>query len=324
MKNNLLDRLILLGGPPRSGSTYLAESANSHPQIMTVIDDHRFECWTLYYYKTRLGLVTDIREGHEEADNIRTKLQARMFDEKKQSLMGVAHSDKTASFPTSALPIRPDGEAPNRMDEKLLRHDVPLDLLQDNIQLCMKSPEISFILPQLARALPSARFIIVYRPIIEIAESMFRKGHTVKLPIYHKRWDLERDAAGKLIPPPGVPTYWHDRWSDESTPVFLRCLIYAASYMLALEEGIQAILAEDTQRILVYDHSHLRARAGQVFQSIAGFLSVDAAGFAQAQQDLRERPPQISDELLEQYKKFEAELDLAGISARIEAFDNIK
>ncbi len=61
--DDILKRLILIGGPPRSGTTFAARSLNFHPQIMTAIDDLVYESWCLYYYRTRTGLVQMLRNG---------------------------------------------------------------------------------------------------------------------------------------------------------------------------------------------------------------------------------------------------------------------
>ncbi len=316
MTKNITDRLILIGGPPRSGTTFIAESLNTHPKIMTVIDDHRYECWTLYYYKTRVGLVQKIRSGKASKNQIPAALEKRIL--KKDLITGVAPSEKINSFPNSLPPKRPD-EPPNYTDKLLLRRDVPIDFFKKDMFLCMKSPEISFVLPQLAQALPQTKFILVYRPIIEIAESMYRKAQLVKLPIYHKRWSKEKDQNGELIPPPGIHTCWRDAW--KTAPDFHRCMIYAASYMRALETGLSHI---PNERLLFYDHSMLRKHPRWVFAAIANFLGVEPHGFESAIRGLKEGEPQISYNLKIEYEKMEEELDLKSLYASIEALDSLK
>ena len=63
--NDILNRLIFIGGSPRSGTTFAAQSLNHHPNIMTAIDDHVFECWRLFYYRTRVGLIQQIRDSRQ-------------------------------------------------------------------------------------------------------------------------------------------------------------------------------------------------------------------------------------------------------------------
>ena len=304
--DDILNNLILVGGPPRSGTTFAARSLNLHPVIMTAIDDQVYESWGLYYYRTRTGLVQKLRNGGCGAVEIHQALKEHLF--RNGCLVGIAPSEKTAGCPRSPLPLRPDTGATTRADLKLIRHSLPLSAFRDDWQLCLKSPEISYILPQLAAALPGARFVIVYRPLIEIAESMLRKGHTVKgFPVFHRRWRDETDDDGRPIPPPGVPQEWAGLWPAASD--FQRCVINAASYMRALAAGLAAL---EDKRCFVYNHACMREKAAVLFQRLAEFLQVDAAGFQGALKALRHEPPGIAPELAAEYEAMEQKLELSG------------
>ena len=284
--DDILKRLILIGGPPRSGTTFAARSLNFHPQIMTAIDDLVYESWCLYYYRTRTGLVQMLRNGACGAVEIQQVLKEHLV--RDGSVAGVAPSEKTSGYPRSPLPLRPDAAA-TRADLKLIRHDVPLSAFRDDWQLCLKSPEISYILPQLAAALPGSHFVIVYRPLVEIAESMYRKGHTVKsFPVFHRRWAGEMGADGRLVPPPGVPQEWAGMWHAVSD--FQRCIINAASYFRGLVNGLSAI---ERERFLVYNHARMRSNPVAVFQQLAVFLRVEPTGFQGAMAALRDDTPAI-------------------------------
>lgn len=314
--NDISDRMVLVGGPPRSGTTFAARSLNLHPDIMTFIDDHRYECWTLYYYKTRTGLVRQMRENKVLAEDIRKIIFKRMI--KENHFWGIASSEKTAPFPLAPIPIRSDSP-PTKQDLKLIRRNVPLRFFHNGMYLCLKSPEISFVLPQLAQALAKARFVIVYRPLIEIAESMFRKGNEVKMPIFHNRWNLERDINGELIPPPGVPGYWHELWKRGSD--FYRCILYAASYTGALIEGINKI---SPKRVFVYNHLDLRKEPLQVFANLADFLGVDSSGFNYAVSELQKTDPEIEPGLKSEYERIESRLNLKTLAAGMESLNSFK
>jgi hypothetical protein len=244
-----------------------------------------------------------LRNGARGAVEIQQLLKEHLV--RDGCLVGIAPSKKTADCPRSLLPLRPDAGA-THADMKLMRHSVPLSAFRDDWQLCLKSPEISYVLPQLAAALPGARFVIVYRPLIEIAESMLRKGHTVKgFSVFHRRWRDETDADGRPMPPPGVPQEWAGLWLAASD--FQRCIINAASYIRALAEGL-AVLEE--KRYFVYNHAHMREKGGVLFQRLAEFLQVDAAGFQGALGELRHESPAIAPELAAEYEAMEQKLEL--------------
>lgn len=295
-EHRLADRLILVGGPPRSGTTFAVRCLNAHPQVMAAIDDHVYECWALYYHPSRIGLVADLRHRPvtraECLDRLENHLLAGDY------LAGVALSDKTAGLSPSPPRTRPDhGAIPP--DKKTIRFQFPLARFREDSYLCLKSPEISFVLPELAALLPDARFILVYRPLLEIAESMFRKGTNVrKVAVYHRRWRNETDGAGLPVFPPGVPAEWQTAWSGVTD--FQRCLLYAASYMRAMIRDIGQVPAN---RLLLYNHADMRSNPEQVFARWAKFLDIPAPGFHQAGgTGLKTDIPVISDHMEQEYR----------------------
>ena len=93
----ILDKIIFVGGPPRSGTTYAVKSLNLHPAFVAAIDDHVYECWGLYYNRDRTGLVQELRSRQlipEEAQRI---LKEHLIVD--DQLIGVASSEKTKGFP---------------------------------------------------------------------------------------------------------------------------------------------------------------------------------------------------------------------------------
>jgi len=294
--SRLADRLVLVGGPPRSGTTFAARCLNAHPQVMTAIDDHVYECWALYYYRNRTGLVADLRTRPVTRAECLERLGNYLVD--GDYLAGVAPADKTAGLSPSPPRTRPDrGAIPP--DLKTVRFQFPLAKFREDSYLCLKSPEISFVLPQLATLLPDARFIMVYRPLLEIAESMFRKGENVRLlAVYHRRWRNETSESGLLLPPPGVPEEWRAAWSGVTD--FQRCLVYAASYMRAMIRDIGQIPAN---RLLLYNHAAMRSNPDRVFARWAKFLDIAAAGFDQAGgTGLKTGVPVIPDHMEREYR----------------------
>lgn len=309
---DILNGLVLVGGPPRSGTTFAARSLNAHPHLVTAIDDHVYECWALYYYRTRVGLVQDIRTRSREITGEEVNRRLREHLVSGGGLAGIAPSVKTDGCPSASLPVRPDTH-PIQADSALNRYFFPLDRFGEGWRLCLKSPEISYVLPQLAAFLPGAKFVLVYRPVVEIAESMYRKGLTVKkVSIFHKRWDSERDDAGVLVPPPGVPVEWFDLWRRVSD--FQRCVIYAAAYLRAVVEGVKQL---PVGRVFVYDHTHMRECPGEVFGELASFLGVEESGFRPAVEELKVKAPEISIELIDSLKEIEEALGLKELMKEI-------
>lgn len=310
---DIIDRTIFVGGPPRSGTTFATKSLNQHPSIVAAIDDHVFENWGLYYYRDRVGLVQDLRTNQTNTEQVKKNLEHYLFTE--HHLIGAAPSEKTrhnsqlAKINTHYAPtIR------STSDEHLGRFEIPLEHFAEDWQLCLKSPEISFVLPQLAQCFPESRFVLVYRPIYEIAESMFRLGHTVKtFPVFHQRWRLERDSIGLFIPPPGVPAEWYVLWQDASA--FKRCVLYAASYIRAIVDGVQQL---DNNRYFIYNHAALRDQPEAVFSRLAQFLGVDSRGFLSAGQQLNSEEPTLHAQLMEEYTAIETELNLKPLIEKLQ------
>jgi hypothetical protein len=296
---DLLDRLIFIGGPPRSGTTFAARCLNLHPRLMTAIDDHVYESWSLYHYPTRTGIVERLRR--EPADGLREAVRdslARTLAE-GGSLRGVAPSPKTAGCAPAPFAPLTAGSSAVPLNLNLERYAFPLSRFEDDWRLCLKSPEISFVLPALASCFPEAKFVIVYRPLREIAESMYRSGQTVKrVPVFHARWKDETDGRGRVVPPPGVPAGWDEPWRRASG--FQRCVIYAASYLSRLALDAPRLPRE---RRLAYDHARLRREPVETLRRLANFLGVEEAGFDAARSQLKPSVPSLDSGLDAEYSE---------------------
>jgi hypothetical protein len=309
---DIFNRTVFVSGPPRSGTTIAARVLNTHPSIFNYIDDHVHECWALYYYRTRVGLVQDIRTGQMAKEEAWERLQAHLIQDHR--LQGVAPSSKTKHMPDAPPPLRP-GQPASEADKKLRRHSVGFDTLPANWRLCLKSPEISFVLPQMAELFPEAVFVLAYRPVVEIAESMVRKGRTVKkVAVYQRRWREEKNSAGSLAPPPGIPEKWQWLWNDVSD--FKRCAIYAASYLESLVDGLNKL---DPSRFFVYNHSNFRTQPEQILQAIAAFLKLPAAGFNGISGMLDAGAPHIPVELTAELSELEDTLKVKQLETSIKS-----
>jgi len=374
----ILERLILAGGPPRSGTTLLAMLLNSHPHIATAIDNSVYESWALYYYRSRQGLVQQLRTRNMPPDEIRSFLLQNLI--KDNYVYGIAPSQKTAPYPAVPPPIRPDSEDANRerielkpsssrqlklalkqlrggeslLERKealltardlprqivvafkrfvhklaltsqptgthqgLTRYRLPVALFRAELHLCLKSPEIVFVLPQLTTALPKAKFVLVYRPVIEIAESMYRKGFEWQLPSYHRRWRQELGENGNMVAPPGVPPAWQELWKVVSD--FQRCVIYATSYLRAMVLGLLTI---QPSRVFVYSHAKLRSKPWVVLEPLAQFLDVDYRGFQDAVRIVRNDAPVIPYDLVTQYEEIESQIGIRNWVAQVANSDTV-
>jgi hypothetical protein len=318
----ILRNIIFVGGPPRSGTTFAVKSLNLHPGFVAAIDDHVYECWGLYRYRDRVGLVHDLRTRQVSPAEAQSALKNHLIEDGR--LVGAAPSGKTSAYPP-ALKADPPSPGPLRslLDQDLLRQDIPLEKFSGAWRLCLKSPEISFVLPQLADHFPDAKFVLVYRPLIEIAESMFRIGNLVsRFPVFHKRWMLEKESSGEWIPPPGVPAEWHGLW--QSVSGFQRCVVYGASYLRGLLQGIGEVAPD---RYFVYNHASLRNSPGRIFQQLAEFLLVEASGFQMAEAQLHRESPLIPEREKREYAEMEREMALnqlmqqmASVSASIRPY----
>jgi|GEM_PF-2369496 len=309
---SVLNKLILTGGPPRSGTTILAKTLNAHPRIVTMIDDLVYECWALYYYRNRTGLIDDIRQGRTDPEQAGLTLWRHLVRRKR--LYGVAPSEKTAGLALAKPPERPDGELPNHQDLILERYVMPLAELDRLQYICLKSPELSFHLPEMAQLFPAARLVISYRPVIEIAESMFRKGLTVTdVRVFWARWQEETDDRGVLRAPPGVLPRWQALWPDVSD--FDRCAIYAASYLWAIATGLAQLPRE---RYLLYDHSLFRRRPQQVLPLLADFLDINEEGFASTYTRISKARPDVPRDMLGRLDALREVLALDDLDRRLQ------
>jgi hypothetical protein len=347
---DILDRLILAGGPARSGTTLLAKLLNAHPQIVTAVDTvGAHESWALYYYPWEIGLVQELRGRALTSQQVQAYLLDHLI--KDGELWGVAPSEKVTRYPEAGPAIHPDPppdlpiynrppppftptlvwrirravrnrfrhKPPPKTPQQRPRYRVPVDRLRDEWRLCLKSPEISFVLPQLAAALPGAQFIIVHRPVTEIAESMYRKGFEWGPPYaYHKRWEQAVSPDGRAIPPPGVPEVWHDRW--QTATAFQRCVMYAASYMRAIALDVPRIAPGS---VFVYDHTLLRTEPQRVMLAVAAFLQVAVDGFAAAHKTIRDDVPVLAADLQREYDTVRDTVEVAHWEEQIAALDGV-
>lgn len=307
-----LDRLVLVGGPPRAGTTFLARTLNAHPALAVAIDNAVYESWALYRYRFRSGLIAELQQRELTAREARMTLADSLV--RDGEVWGVAPSDSVEDCPLVPAPRRPAEPVvgggrglvgalrrmfrrivPHRGD--IVRHRVPLHRFQDGrLRLCLKSPEVTLALPGLGRAFPDAQFLVVYRSALEIAESMFRKG--VEWPLaFQKRWANERDETGRRVPPPNVWPDWRPLWGDVTD--FQRCLLVAASYLRVLARDAGELATSG--RLFLYDHDELRTDAAAVLERLAGFLGVDAAGFQWGRERVRGDHPDVPSGMRAEY-----------------------
>jgi len=329
----IFQNMIFAGGPPRGGTTLLARLLNSHPEICTHIDNNVYECWRLYYYRNRTGLIKLLRTNEINGHEVKKYLADHIISDGYVS--GLALSNKIKSMPPAPDPVRPDGEhlsetepvdlrsrlknmlatrIRRKKDKKEIdsasdpvkqRRVIPAGDFIRNYRLCLKSPEVVFVLKPLAEHFPDAKFVISYRPIMEIAESMYRKGFEWNLPSYHRRWRVETDANGEAVAPPGVPEEWCNLWKSASD--FERCVIYATSYMRAIAENIPTLSSE---KVLVYDHKKFRSEPESVTSKLSSFLGLQHNFEKSFFINIKNEEPTICGELKNKYKRFLSSLDV--------------
>jgi hypothetical protein len=324
----------------------MASILNEHPECVTAIDNTVYESWGLYYYRLRTGLVQEIRNNAITSRDAPEYLLRHLV--RNGSLYGVAPSNKVLSYPVADAPglpagnrlsedsragepadARPGKEPPRgwprfltarrRKRTRVVRYCVPLDLFETRFSLCLKSPEITFVLSELAESFRSAKFVLVYRSLIEISESMYRKGLEWSLPSLHKRWSREFDESGRLAPPPGVPMEWHSLWRTATD--FQRCVLYGASYLRGLVLAVPEI---SPTRVFVYDHADLREDPSTVLSRLGRFLGVDAHGFEASLDAIRKDVPIISPRFREEYKEIDSNIGVSSWLDRVAMLDTFR
>lgn len=300
----LIENAVFIGGMPRSGTTFLARSLNSHPQFVVSADDHVLESWGLYYYRSRVGMVDGLRRGTLRGETAIQNLEGHLFN--TGALLRAVPSDKVSSFPLSAPPVRPDGDPE--------RHEVPLVSFPSSWRLVLKSPEITYALEDLAGLLPAARFVMVYRPLAEVAESMYRMGERVKkVKIFHRRWQDEKDETGRLVPPPGVPPEWGAIWSEVTD--FQRCVINGASYLKALAQTCDLL---PVTQVFFVNHRDLRKDPVTFFSSLARFLGVDDSGFEETAKQVARKFPALAPSLTTELELLLGRLSIDRLTEKLE------
>lgn len=310
----LLERIIFVSGPPRSGTTFAVKSLNHHPAFIAAIDDHVYECWGLYYYRQRCGLVHEMRIRSVKKAETEEILGRHLFHD--DHLISAAPSEKTKNFTEVPESLsRYPGSIRSVLDRDVIRYSVPLTHFSAEWRICLKSPEISFVLPQLADVFPQAKFVLVYRPIIEIAESMYRTGNMViRFPVYHRRWVEEKKESGELMPPPGIPEEWNTLWQKATD--FQRCVMYASSYVRAILQGVARIKSD---RYFIYNHKDLLKDPASIFGPMAEFLAVDISGFKKAKEMLKADDNWISAQLISQYSEIDQDLSADSLMHQMES-----
>lgn len=146
----IFDRLILAGGPPRSGTTLLAKILNTHDHIVTAIDKLMYESWALYYYRTRKGLCARLRS--EDLDVVQIGQHIIDYFYEGGFVLGIAPSRSVEDCGEARQ--RPNPVLGNRFPpwqtggatqhDPLGRRDVPYTRFRSELWLCLKSWEISF------------------------------------------------------------------------------------------------------------------------------------------------------------------------------------
>jgi hypothetical protein len=195
-----------------------------------------------------------------------------------------------------------------------------LEHFKKNWYLCLKSPEISHVLPQLADCFPETKFVLVYRPIIETAESMYRIGNLVKIfPVFHSRWKQEIKETGELIPPPGIPEEWFELWNSVSD--FQRCILNTASYIRSLIEGLKKL---SWKRFFLYNHNDLSPNPEKIFSDLAAFLGVAAEGFSPALKNIRVNNTDTPETLKKEFRQLEKKLNIIKLYEKLVSLNTLK
>jgi hypothetical protein len=304
---SIFDHLILAGGPPRSGTTLLAQLLSVHPQLALAGDNRAYESWGLFRYANYSGLVEELRSGRLRDEEARRYLYRHISRE------GWVNRVVPSPFLADNQRAVPDPPV-----NGVARFKLPVEDFGPNLKLCLKSPEISFVLPQLATLFPSARFVLVYRPVIEIAESMYRKG--IEWPnAYHRRWNSERDASGNLIVPVNTPADLAPLWDQVTN--FQRCVIRATAFLRAMLEGAEALSAD---RVYIYYHPRLRERPSQVLSDLAAFLGISPDGFGFSERLIRADRPNLPAEQIREFEEVSTLLGLDRCMALAEALGNCR
>ncbi len=316
-KNSVLRRLLFLGGPPRSGTTILARILNQHPQIMTIIDDHVFEFWGLYDYSTHSGLVSQIQNRPVSRTYARNFLWRNI--KAGRWLNGAAPSQKTLGLPPSPPPER-SGSPLLPAGRKTIRYKYPISKIKNLRYISIKSPEISLVLPELSSLFPESSFILTYRPLEALAESMFRKGKTVtQIPVFWRRWETTIDKNGKLIPPSVVPGGWREHWQTATD--FQRCLLCAAGYLSQITQGLKKL---NPDKAFLFLHSDLRDNPIPVLNKIAGFLNIEDKPLQPLTKIIRNFYYPLDSGLKQEMADLGKKVNLTQLWDDIQQFDSIK
>jgi len=298
---------VIIIGCPRSGTTLAMRILENHPRCLGVSDDHVHESWSLYYYGNRTGILADLRVAPAKDSLPATLWSALIRNGRLECIADVPH---TREWPLSKPRQRPDGRT-LPTDNRRRRRARALGKLSAETRICLKSPEISHFLPELAAAFPHARFVLVFRSLEEIAESMFRMGNRVsRVAVFHRRWSTEKSTTGRLIPPPGVPEEWYGLWGEVSD--FGRCAIYAAAYLKAMAEGVSNLPAS---RTFVYDHNQLRGTPEETLDRLARWMGIDAEGFRPSLPLIRSAQPDLTSIPKDELRAISRQL---GVNDRLE------
>lgn len=306
-------KLLFVGGPPRSGTTFLAQSLNLHPRVVTVIDDHVFECWGLYNYRSRRGLVDVLRKCEIEVSPQEAQQMLWSHLIKHDYFKGLAKYSKQGTHQPSPPSMLPYKLTPFPVISQKQIYQAPVKGIVKDFLLSLKSPEITYVLPELAKLFPKSRFLLVYRPLCDIAESMYRKGNAVKrFPVFFRRWQEEVDKNGTLIPPPGIPQEWYHFWPVVSD--FQRCVINAAAYMQALVKGIKSVSKE---RFFLYEHTFLLSQPEYVFAQMEKFLELKTFDFSEAKKRLETNESFLEPGLINEFVEIVTLLRLESMMADV-------
>ncbi len=316
-KNKILDRILFLGGPPRSGTTILSRVLNRHTQIMAIIDDHVFESWTLYNYRDHSGLVSQILDGTVSSRQAKTLIWKRIKQDRW--ITGAAASEKPRGCPP-APPARRHCGPLLPVERGTIRYKYPLNQIKNIRYLSLKSPEISLVLADMASLFPHAKFILSYRSPETVAVSMFRKAMEVtQVPVFWKRWEQNLDKNGKLIPPAAVPPRWEKVWQT-ATP-FQKCLLCAYGYMFHLKEGMKQI---PSARFFLFHHAELVGNPDQVLHAWADFLGLEADGFPDINSMLHDSRHSLKKELAKEKSDLESKIRPEQIWTEVKRLDSMK
>lgn len=285
-RDDIVNKLIVVTGPYRGGTTLLVDYLNARQDCCVASDFLEREHTSLFYFAGQTGVGAYLAIPELSAYTTRGILKNGLFE--GDHIVGLTKV-LGRGFKNERFTFR---EEKRFIISDLDRYTFPIkDFHEKGYRLVLKHPELSFNFPELGKLLPQSKFVLTYRPMMYVVRSWIRATKN-KPGTWADLFDVWFDREGGYSLPVNLPKRHKEAWQDYTT--FQRIVCFNDSLY---ECYLDNVATWDRSRYFLYHHQNLCEHPDLHRKAICDFLELtnrDRPMFEFQKKFLRNRNKEIS------------------------------